>query len=82
MAHTYDPSTGEAEAGGLPQVCGQFALHSEFKARLNYIVRPVTNNNNNKKILFMSCVYDLPLVCTDIICFLVLKFLKQQVAVF
>jgi hypothetical protein len=36
LVHIYNTST---EAGGL-QVQGQPGLHSEFKARLAYIVRP------------------------------------------
>lgn len=35
VAHTCNLSNGEAEAGGLPRVWGQFGLHSESKASLN-----------------------------------------------
>lgn len=40
LADTCNHSTGEAGAGGLPQVPGQSGIHSEFRATLVYIVTP------------------------------------------
>lgn len=39
-AYTYNPSTREAEEEGVIRVQGQPGLHSEFRASLNYTVRP------------------------------------------
>jgi hypothetical protein len=46
-AHTWSPSTQEAEAGGS-EIQGQPGLHSKFKANLNYLVRSWLKTNNNK----------------------------------
>lgn len=39
-ALTYNPSTEEAEAGGLLQIQGQSELHCEFKASKGCRVKP------------------------------------------
>lgn len=36
VAHTYNPSTQEAEVGGLLQIQGQSRFHSEFQVILSY----------------------------------------------
>jgi hypothetical protein len=48
VAHTFNPSTWEAEAGGFQ---GQPGLQSEFQDSQSYAKKPClekTNNNNNK----------------------------------
>lgn len=40
LVHTCHPNTWAAEAGSTLQVQGPSGLSSEFKASLNYIVRP------------------------------------------
>lgn len=52
VAHECDPSIGEAEVGGSPQVQGQLGLHSEFEVNLNCIVRLFQNKNKKFKMTF------------------------------
>lgn len=40
VAHAYNCSIHEAEAGGLQQVQGQPGWHRKFKASMEYIARP------------------------------------------
>lgn len=40
MAHTYNPSIQDTEAGGPLGVWGQFELQSKFQARPGYRVSP------------------------------------------
>lgn len=55
VAHAYNPSTRENEAGGTTKVLVQPDLHSEMGASQSYIVRlpqennKQTNENNNNK---------------------------------
>lgn len=39
VAHAYNPSTGEAEAGGLPYIEGYPGLYSEHQSSQGYIAR-------------------------------------------
>lgn len=48
VAHTYNPSTWEAEAVRSSQVRGQPGLRSEFKDNLNYIARIYLNKKDSK----------------------------------
>ena len=55
VAHIFNPSTQEAEAGGSLWVRGQPGLYNEFQDNQKYIVNPVskqtdrqTNNKNNE----------------------------------
>jgi len=43
LVHIYDPSTQDAEAGGVPQVGVQPGLRNEFQANLGYIARLILN---------------------------------------
>jgi hypothetical protein len=43
VAHTYNPSTGEAEAG-VSGLQGKLRVHPEFKASVGYIQSPLTTN--------------------------------------
>lgn len=49
VTHAWNPSTQEAEAGGLLQVRGQPGLYNEFLATRGYIISPRLKHNNNKK---------------------------------
>ena len=48
VAHTFNPSTWEAEAGGFLSL--QPGLQSEFQDRQGYTEKPCLKKNNNKKI--------------------------------
>lgn len=50
VAHTYNPSTWGAEAGGSPQVKDQTELYSEFLARLSYGVKALLKTEQHKKV--------------------------------
>lgn len=40
VAHACNHKTWETDAGGLPQVWGQYGLHSAFLASMGYTVKP------------------------------------------
>jgi hypothetical protein len=48
VAHSCNPSTQEAKAGGL-RIWGQPGLHSEFQAILGYIARPRLKQKQTKE---------------------------------
>jgi hypothetical protein len=49
VAHTFNPSTQEAKAGGHLWVQGRFDLHSEICLSNNSSSSSSNNNNNSKK---------------------------------
>jgi hypothetical protein len=46
VAHAFNPSTWEAEAGRCPGVWSQPGLHSRFQAIWDYIVRACLKETN------------------------------------
>ena len=51
VAHTFNPSSWEAEAGGSLSVRGQSGLQSEFKdSQCYYTEKPISKNQKKKKI--------------------------------
>lgn len=49
VAHTFDPSTREAKAGGSLWVPGQPGLQSEFQDSQGYPEKPYLQKPNNNK---------------------------------
>jgi hypothetical protein len=48
VVHTFNPSTGKAEAGGSLRIQGQPDLQTEFQDSQGYKLRPWLKNKKNK----------------------------------
>lgn len=57
MAHAFDPSVWEAEAGGFLCVQGLLSLHREFQAAGVIYRDPLLKTKNNKKINYIDTSY-------------------------
>lgn len=60
VAHSFNPRTQEAQAGGSVCVRGQTALHGEFQDSQSHIVRKNKNKSTKKLIVGDHGLYFLP----------------------